>query len=192
MAEREKEEKPSEEETPKKSKVGSWRTRLQQHLWICVLVGTTVVAHGLLIVVHALTGSSTESTEGEVSLGQFDFMNTVDQHDSVVKADFQLHVRLLDGIDKAARKLLSDRKYRVQQDVEELLRRAHGADFEDPSLSELKRQLQETVNQSLELRAVDEVIITELAIETRQRQADPGSGAQQAVTATGLPDKPAG
>jgi len=172
MAEREKEEKPSEEEASKKSKVGSWGARLRQPLWICVLVGTTVVAHGLLIMVHALTGSSAENTEGEVSLGRFGFMNTVDQHNSVVKADFQLHVRLLDQIDKAARKLLTDRKYRVQQDVEELLRRAHGADFEDPSLSELKRQLQETVNQSLELRAVDEVIITELAIETRQRQAN--------------------
>ena len=56
------------------------------------------------------------------------------------------------------------------QDVEELLRRAHGTDFADPALTELKRQLQETVNHSLELRAIDEVIVTGLAVE----QCDPG------------------
>ena len=56
------------------------------------------------------------------------------------------------------------RRYAVQQDIEELLRQAHGADFADPVLGELKRQLQEQINRTLEMRAISQVIITDLEL----------------------------
>lgn len=192
MAEREKDEKPDAEEKSEKPKAASWRSRFRQPLWVCMLLGTTVVAHGLLITSHALFGSASEHARGEVSLGRFAYVNDRDTHDSLGKVGFDLHIRLLDRVDKTARRQLHDREHRVRQDVEELLRRAHGADFEDPSLSELKRQLQETVNQSLELRAVDEVIITDLTIDIRQTAPRPDVTGQQSAVAINLGAKPAG
>jgi len=61
-----------------------------------------------------------------------------------------------------ARTRLAARKFKVQQDVEQLLRQAHPDDFADPVLAGLKRQLQEQINESLGLRAISEVIITSL------------------------------
>ena len=70
---------------------------------------------------------------------------------------------------------------------EELLRRAHGGDFEDPGLQELKRQLQERINQALGIRAVADVIVTDLRL-----RRSPRTGPSAASTAQSAPlDRPA-
>jgi flagellar basal body-associated protein FliL len=175
-----------------KAKKGTWRGRLRQPLWICLIIGTTIVAHGLMIAVHALVGTTADRAGGEVNLGEFAYVNSGDKIDSILRAGFQVHIRLLDGVEKSARRRLSDRQFRVKQDIEQLLRRAHGTDFADPALSELKRQLQETVNQSLELRAIDEVIVTGLDIEKRDPGTPGPDGDQAAVTSIDAPAQPAG
>ena len=48
------------------------------------------------------------------------------------------------------------------------MRRAHGGDFEDPLLAGLKQKLQEHINQTLGIRVIDDVIITELKLERRE------------------------
>ena len=49
-----------------------------------------------------------------------------------------------------------------------------------------------SVNQWLDLRAVDEVLITGLTIDVRQMAPGPDASGQQAVTATNLSTKPSG
>jgi len=71
---------------------------------------------------------------------------------------------LLDDMQHIGKIRLDDRKFKVQQEVEQLLREAAAGDFDDPKLAELKRQLQETINQVAGKRVIKEVIITDLSI----------------------------
>jgi len=102
----------------------------------------------------------------EIALGEFKFRADAAERGPVATARFSFHVSFVPQMERSARERLAARKFRVQQDVEELLRRAHGADFDDPSLRGLKRQIQEQVNETLGLRAVSDVIITSLVTET--------------------------
>ena len=107
----------------------------------------------------------------EITLGAYQFQGESPGRSGIVSARFTLHVSLLKEAEKAGRAQLGDAKFRIQQDVEELLRRAHGDDFEDPTLAELKRQMQEQVNATLGMRAVSNVIITDLAVRRAQPPA---------------------
>lgn len=112
-------------------------------------------------------------------MGAFQFQTESAGKPGIVSARFNLHVNLLKEAERAGRTQLVDSKFRLQQDLEELLRRAHSADFEDPALAELKRQMQEQVNATLGMKAVSSVIITDL---TLQRAA--ANGAEAAATET--------
>jgi flagellar basal body-associated protein FliL len=100
----------------------------------------------------------------EIALGDFQFRAEKGDPGRVASAKFGLHVSLIEDSDVAARKRLVDRQFRVQQDIEELLRGAHSGDFADPTLKELKRQLQERINETLGMKSVADVIITNLAV----------------------------
>jgi len=107
-------------------------------------------------------------TNAELSLGSFEYVAQDPEPvglGTIRKATFDLHVALLYPRDVSVRNRFAQAKFRLQQDIEELLRRAHGGDFEDPSLAELKRQLQERINTTIGMRAVSEVIITNLTVE---------------------------
>jgi len=71
-------------------------------------------------------------------------------------------------------------RFRVQQNVEELLRRAHGGDFDDPGLGELKRQLQERINERSG-RAIAEVIVTDLKLQHNGQDAGLVTGTAESV-----------
>jgi flagellar basal body-associated protein FliL len=156
--------------------------------WILILVLLTLVIHGLGFAYYRLRQESPPPRlSPEVALGAYRFEADRNEGGRVSRADFALHVAFIDGVDRAARQRLDDRKLRVQQDVEELLRRAHGGDFEDPGLQELKRQLQERINQTLGIRAVADVIVTDLRL-----QRSPRAGPSAASTAQSAPtDRPA-
>ncbi|HNE02608.1 MAG TPA: type I-E CRISPR-associated protein Cas6/Cse3/CasE, partial [Plasticicumulans sp.] len=67
----------------------------------------------------------------EAALGAFEFVETGPANSNIKAAKFDLHISLLPGVDRTARARLADVRFRVQESIEELLRRAHGADFED-------------------------------------------------------------
>jgi hypothetical protein len=71
---------------------------------------------------------------------------------------------------EAALRELAAKRLRVQQAVEELIRRAHGGDFDDPLLAGLKQQLQEEINEALGIRVIDDVIITDLKLTRKEGQ----------------------
>jgi flagellar basal body-associated protein FliL len=173
MAEEANQKKPDAEAQPtvkreESGKIASWRRFLRKN-WIVILVAATVVVHGVGFAYFRLThGSPALVASPEVSLGVFRFEASQNEVGRITGAEFSLHIALLEHVDRVARRRLEDCRFRVQQDVEELLRRAHGGDFEDPSLGELKRQLQEQINETLGMRAIADVIVTDLKLRRRE------------------------
>jgi flagellar basal body-associated protein FliL len=160
---------PETEKAKTPAKAASWR-RLLTRKWIAILIVASIAIHGIGFACSRLAGKSASATSSpEVSLGVFRFEAGEKEAGRISNAEFSLHIALLDHVDQAARQQLETRRFRVQQDVEELLRRAHSGDFDDPKLGELKRQLQEQINESLGIRAIADVIITDLELDHRDR-----------------------
>lgn len=157
--------------TPGKPPV--WR-RLLTLRWFVVLLVLTIVVQGGFFTYYQLAARTPAPTpaETEVGLGDFAFRAGQAEKGRIVAAEFSLHIALLPQLDEAAHFCLKTRKFRVQQDIEELLRQAHGADFDDPTLAELKRQLQEQVNETLGIRAIADVIITDLKLTFNDKKPD--------------------
>jgi len=100
--------------------------------------------------------------DGEIPLGNFCCFSGIQGELDTGRVTFSLFVVMDERASSLASSRLSARKYRVRQNVEELLRQAHVADFEDPSLAEIKRRMQERINATLGLRAVSDVLIVNL------------------------------
>ncbi|OHB73224.1 MAG: hypothetical protein A2V70_09475 [Planctomycetes bacterium RBG_13_63_9] len=144
--------------------------------WIGIAAGVSVVNFAVgFACCRVLTGTPPVDRNPEVSLGSFRFRADRGDASSVADAEFTLHIALLDQVDQLARGQLETHKYRLRQKVEELLRQAHGADFEDPELGGLKRQLQEQVNETLGMRVIADVIITDLELDRGDATAKPQS-----------------
>ena len=151
----------------------SWR-RFLTAKWIAVVVVASIVIHALGFLYYQVRGKTPVPTPvAEIPLGNFHYAGGRVEAGRIAAADFSLHITMLDRVDRAAREALDAHRFRVQQDVEQLLRQAHGGDFEDPTLGELKRQLREQINESLGIRAIAEVIITDLKVKYGDRQSHP-------------------
>ncbi len=139
---------------------------------LMVLLFASLVLNGIGLIYIAIgRGSGPVTRKGEITLGAFQFENSDARTRDVAEARFQLHIRLLPEQEEAGRERLQLRTFKVQQDIEELLRQAHGRDFVDPTLVELKRQIQARVNQSLDMNAIADVIVTGLAIDQNRSRA---------------------
>lgn len=133
--------------------------------WLAVVLLVSVAVHGAGFAYYRLREQpAVVPLNPEVSLGAFHFEADAAEGGRTAKADFSLHVALIEPVEQTARQRLEAKKYRVQQEVEELVRKAHSGDFDDPGLRDLKRQLLEQVNQTLGMRAVSEIMITDLKI----------------------------
>lgn len=117
---------------------------------------------------RSLTLSARPVAPHEIPLGDYRFVAEEYEPGQVTEAEFALHIELIRQAEQPARRLLEARRQKVRQNVEELLRTAHGGDFNDPVLGELKSQLQKRINETLEIRAVADVIVTELQLERSQ------------------------
>ncbi len=147
--------------------------RLFTRKWLLILLGLSVVGHVIGLTCSQLRATRDAAALGpEVSLGEFRFLAEPDEGGRVLRAEFRLHIALLGQVEAAARRELAAKRLRVQQAVEELMRRAHGGDFDDPLLAELKQQIQEQINETLGVRVIDDVIITELKLERRESPAE--------------------
>ena len=166
----------------KKPNVASRFTGFLKRRWGFVVLAAVLLVHTSVVWYLTAAHADGRNTKREVSLGEFEFVNRTLEH-SVRHAEFDLHLSLLDAVEDEAREQLDHRRFRVQQDVEQLLRQAHGADFADPKLTELKRRLQEQVNESLGMRAIRDVIITDLNLEIAD--VEDAVGVDQTAAASG-------
>jgi len=141
-----------------------WK-RLLRHRWVVFVVAATFLIQGVgFTYFRYVRAPSAPAPSPEIPLGRYSFHSEDVSVGSIEGAAFSLRVALLGSVGAEARRQLMDYRYRVQQNVEELLRQAHGADFEDPTLRELKRQLQARINATLGVRAVADVIITDMQL----------------------------
>lgn len=135
-----------------------------------MLVVATFIAGSLTILLRPRDSSGNLSRE--VSLGDFSYFPRAGVASSTERAEFSLHISLLPKTDQLGRYLLSSHEFKVQQNIEELLRRANGGDFDDPTLNELKRQLQATINETLGEHVIEDVIITDLLVSHRAEEPE--------------------
>ena len=139
---------------------------------LMITLAVSLIANGAALArLGSNDNSAREQLTPEVQLGQFGFVSSQAEADQVVKAEFTVHVALSEDVEEEGRRRISQRQFRLQQDVEELLRGAHSGDFDDPLLRELKQQLKERINKTLGVRAAAYVIITEL--KTEQNDVSP-------------------
>jgi flagellar basal body-associated protein FliL len=157
-----------------------WK-RLPLGTWIAVLLGLSVIVHGFAFLYYQISAkTANHALAAEVPLGEFHFVSEKAEPGSIGSAEFGLYVTLLDHIDRQAREQLAARRFRIQQDIEQLLRQSHAHDFADPTLGDVKRQLQEQINGSLEMRAIADVIITDLKLTRTPREE--GAATRSAAT----------
>jgi flagellar basal body-associated protein FliL len=156
--------------------------------WLLVLLGVSVVGHGVGFTCFRLARQPTDAEPSpEVCLGVFRFAADPAEGGNVTGAEFSLHVALLSQADRQARQALRSKQFRVQQAVEELVRQAHSSDFEDPLLGELKRRLRQQINEILGIRAITDVMITELRLHRDADQIGRLTGTVNAAPRTGPP-----
>jgi len=147
--------------------------RLFSYRGLAIFLLATVVFQGALFSYYQFGGNASDvGGTTEVGLGTFHFKSDEAEGGRVSDAEFGLHVALLEQFDQVARNQLKTHKFRLQQDIEELLRQAQSGDFDTPTLGELKRQLQEQINTTLKMRAVADVIITDLTVKLNGQTAD--------------------
>jgi len=136
---------------------------------LAILLGVSLIIHGMGFAYYKWSSkASADSVGSEVALGTFRFEADKSEDGRIAAAEFSVYIALLDKVDQGVRPRLGAYRFRIQQDIEELLRQAHSGDFDDPNLGELKRQLQEQVNETIGVRAISDVIITNLEVEHRE------------------------
>jgi len=163
----------AEAETTSSGKASFW-ARLIPRKWVVLVLGISIVNFTFGFFCNEILRKSGQTPENlEVDLGSFQFAARPSELGTIAGAEFSLHIALLDAVDKEARQRLATHAYRVRQKVEELLRKAHGGDFEDPSLGGIKRQIQEQVNETLGMRVIADVMITNLRLQHRDAEVPP-------------------
>ncbi len=186
MAEEKTRNAPEENEEDSQEQTDEKSPRFPLRRWIVIGTIGLLVVNGIAGVYFGLRHLGRKSDPGsEVSLGEFQFIRKSTDDSPIAQAEFNLHISLLSELGPTAQALLRRHKFRVQQDVEQLLRQANPDDFEDPKLTELKRQLQETINRTLEKRVIAEVIITDLSVE---RVATTENEPEEEASASQIPD----
>jgi hypothetical protein len=138
---------------------GKW---FLQSVVILVVLSVVFQAGGWIYYYTNTSGGTAQSLE--IGLGQYEFKTIPPVRGRIAQAQFSLHVTLLKDLEKTGRKALENHKYRVQQDVEQLLRQVHGGDFEEPDLGGLKLQIREKIDKAVGSRVVSDVIITDLKL----------------------------
>lgn len=171
---------------PSGSKTVALLRRLVSRKWLAIFLAISILGHGLGIAAFCLfrNRGTNELASNEISLGTYRFTPEQAEGSPILGAEFAVHVVLLDEIARSSRGLLAQHKFRVQAGIEELLRNVHGGDFRDVSLRDLKGRLQERVNEAVGMRAVAEVIVTDLVIERPSRPADTSTETAEATHLT--------
>jgi flagellar basal body-associated protein FliL len=133
--------------------------------WLAVLLVSTLVIHAIGLAYYRQTIiHSSAILSPEIAMGNFRFAADKTSGGPVASAEFSLYVTALDGMDRLTRSQLASHQFRVQEEIETMLRQAHSGDFADPALNDLKRQIREQVNQVLGSRVISDVIVTNLKI----------------------------
>jgi flagellar basal body-associated protein FliL len=158
----------------------AWVSAKSLPYWLVFLLISTLVIHGIGWAYYkAASASVPVELSPEIDVGNYKFMADKTSGGRLSGAEFSLYITALEGLDRIARTRLASHKFRVQEEIESLLRQAHSGDFDDPSLNDLKRQIREKINQTLGNRVVSDVIIANMKITTSNNK-EPAAAADAA------------
>jgi hypothetical protein len=161
---------------------GKW---FLQGLVILLILSIAVQAGGWI---YYYANSSGKTPPGpEIGLGQYQFTALPPAGGRINQARFSLFVTLLKGLEKSGRETLISHQYRVQQDVEQLLRQVHSGDFEDPDLGGLKIQIREKIDRAIGSRMIADVIITDLKLTVASPSNPPSVAENTAIPVGTIP-----
>lgn len=166
MADKEEKTDDPKDEPPQEAKISKGKrlwARLANRRTLAAILAVSVIAHGVGFIYYTKLRQIIVQSP-EVGLGEFEFENFDSRLSPVTRATFSLHISLLTDIEPKARTRLYTRRFRVQQGIEQLLRDSQGGDFEHPKLAGLKERIQEQINETLDMRAIEEVIVTDLVV----------------------------
>jgi flagellar basal body-associated protein FliL len=148
--------------------------------WLAFLLISTLVIHGIGWAYYkAVNTSAAVEFSPEIGVGNYKFTADKTAGGRLSSAEFSLYITALEGLDRIARTRLASHKFRVQEEIESLLRETHSGDFDDPALNDLKRQIRERIDQTLGNRVVSDVIIANLKI-TASNNKEPAATADAA------------
>lgn len=139
-----------------------WKSVLVQR-WLAALVIVSLVLHFTAFVLLRKSVSKT-IVQPEFTVGTFTL--TADEHGygHGTSGKFDLHVRFIDDLDATARTRMTSHEFRVRESIENLLRGAQGIELNEQILTRLKHQIQDRIDDAIDMRAVAEVLITDLTI----------------------------
>jgi hypothetical protein len=139
------------------SRLVTWR-RLVAGLAILLLIDAAVIYW-----LRMRTRDETPVIAGEIAFGSFEFTRSSGEN-RVYRGQFDLFIRLSDRLDAREQKQFVREQARLQQAVEETIRRLRLADFTDLRLTRLKNRVQDCLNDELDFEAVEEVLVANFKI----------------------------
>jgi flagellar basal body-associated protein FliL len=143
--------------------------------WIVAIVLGSIVVDCALFFLLRKSLQPPAPVPVELEVGSFDFVAareaTTDIEPLSQPAKFDIHVRFIDDLERPGRELLTAHRHRVRESIENLLRKSQQVELSDPAMARLKHEIQQRIDDALDIRAVAEVIITNLRIDSANRTA---------------------
>jgi flagellar basal body-associated protein FliL len=148
---------------PTDAKAKWWKSLLTPR-WLVVFVAVSLVIHAVIFVL-VRRSSARPAIPPEYTVGAFNLVAGQPGDTRGVPGKFELHVRFIDDLQSQANARIASHQFRVREAIENLLRKSHGIELDDQAIARLKHQIQEQIDQAIDLRAVAEVMITDLTID---------------------------
>jgi len=130
---------------------------------------------------HKRTAEAPPAVGREMKLGSFEYGRFNTREKQFQRGRFDLSVRLVENLGTSQRRQLEHQEQRFQQAVEETMRRARAADFNDPRFIRLRNHIQQRLNDELGFDWADEVMVNNPMVERPKDEAaaspaDPAAG----------------
>jgi flagellar basal body-associated protein FliL len=143
--------------------------------WFGAIVVASIVFQVVLFVVLRKAATAKPTAIAEYTVGTFTFASA-GADEKPISGQLDLHLRFVEDLDAAARQRLAAHKFRVRESIESVLRKSHELDLGESALARLKHEVQEKVDAAIDLRAVAEVIFTDINVEPRVIDASLAKG----------------
>jgi flagellar basal body-associated protein FliL len=138
---------------------------------LIILLICTIITPCIGIAYYKLSNNTpVVENSPEISLGSYVFAADKTADGRILGAEFSVYITALEGLDRITRTRITTHKFRIQEEIETLLRQAHTGDFDDPTLAELKQKIREQVNRVVGNRVVSDIIITNLKITQSEKK----------------------
>jgi flagellar basal body-associated protein FliL len=190
---------PEKEAPPADAGASPWWKSLMVGRWLAAIIVVSLIVHAAVFMLLRKSGGK-PAAPAEYTVGTFSFVSDDRGDSKTIPGKFDLHIRFVDDLDAPAHQRLVAHQYRVRESVENVLRKSHGLELTDPALARLKHEIQEKIDTAIDLRAVAEVIITDLSVQQPQidgpnspveNAVRPAQSTPTAITPAAAADKPA-